>query len=237
MRDDWDQVETMIRDDLEGRGAGRQGECPRSEDLAQLVEGRLGRKARARTMEHVANCADCARVVHSLLRLSGEVDKLTQVADADRGRSSRPFHARESIAMLMERRWLAYTALAMAFGLAVVSFFLLRHPEQPAIRGMDRAEIKLVSPKSGEAIESPDITFRWEAVNKASRYVVDLFGASLEKIESSEATSSLFYVLPADVGRKLVAGGNYFWRVTAIMEDGQETVSKLSEFLVSKKRD
>ena len=59
--------------------------CPTPEDLVRFVTQGAGRKARARIMEHVSNCADCARVLQSILRLSGEIDRLTGKAEALQG--------------------------------------------------------------------------------------------------------------------------------------------------------
>jgi hypothetical protein len=123
-------------------------------------------------------------------------------------------------------------SLASLVGLAVVSVFVIRLFERPVVRGATGSEIKLIDPKKGEAIPARDVKFRWEAVPKASRYLVDLFGPSLEKILSSKPVSEPSLDLPADMLRALIAGKTYFWRVTAVMEEGQEVVSKLSEFSI-----
>ena len=231
---DWTLVDKVIRSGPRGRGDGPQGACPRPEDLACLVEGGLGRLARKRTIQHLADCPDCAKIVRSLLRLSGEVDRLTGTIEADRNLSTRPQPDHGEHDGHPPGRRLVLAALTACFALAVVSVFLLRQSESPLVRGASDAEIELISPKGGEVITSSAITFRWRPVSNASHYVLDLFTAALERILSGESASSPSFELPEDARRGLVAGRTYFWRVTAMIGDGQETVSKLGEFSIGR---
>ena len=64
------QIAEVYRAYLGERKAEAGEGCPTPEDLVRFVTQGAGRKARARMMEHVSNCADCARIVKSALRLS-----------------------------------------------------------------------------------------------------------------------------------------------------------------------
>jgi hypothetical protein len=233
MRIDWAQVESIIRNDSVRLDAGPQRMCPCPDDLVRFVEGGTSRKARARTMEHLASCVDCARIVQSLLRLGGEVDKLTGMPGTLQSDPSARFQGRRESHEVPWRRRTVFATLGLGV-LAVVTIFLIRISDRPVVRGVSGVEIKLTYPKRGEAVTSGDIEFRWEAVPRASRYVVDLFGSALEKILSSEPVIDPSYELPANAGQALAAGYTFFWRVTAILEDGQEIISNLSEFSVRK---
>jgi hypothetical protein len=210
MRIDWAQTETILRDEAASRKARPTGECPRPEDLAAFVEGKTGRKARAKTLEHLANCGDCAKIVRSLLHLAGEVDRLTGEPGAPQGYSADQLQRGEGTTKPPLRWRMALGTLALLAGLAIVSVFVIRLSERPVIRGTSGVEIKLTNPQRGEAIASRAITYTWEAVPQSSRYVVDLFGPSLEKIFSSEPVITPSFDLPADVGQTLVAGQAYF---------------------------
>lgn len=234
MKIDWAQVESIIKNDSVRLDAGPQRMCPCPDDLVRFVEGGTSRKARARTMEHLASCVDCARIVQSLLRLGGEVDRLTGMPGASQSSPSARFQGRKESHEFPWRRRMVLATLGLGVGLAVVTVILIRIPERPVVRGASGVEIKLTYPNRGEAVTSGAIEFRWEAFPGASRYVVDLFGPSLERVLSSEPVINPLFELPANAGQALAAGESYFWRVTAIMGDGQEIISSLSEFSVRK---
>jgi hypothetical protein len=231
MNSDWAQIEAIIREGPGSRTDGRSGACPTTEDLARFVEGGMSRKAKGMTIEHLAGCADCARIVQSLLRLSRGVDDLTGTPGTVLSRPPDLLQQSEEGSKPPLGRKLVLAGLTSFAVLAVVSFFTIFRLERPVVRGMS-PEIKLIEPQKGEAIKANDVQFRWEAVPQASRYVVILFGPSLEKVWSGETVSGTSIELPADVLRALVAGGTYFWRVTAVTEEGQEVLSKLSEFSI-----
>jgi len=232
---DWTQVEAIIRDDRGKDVTGPGGGCPRPEDLAQLVERRMGRKARARMMGHVANCPECARILKSLLRLSSEVDRLTGVPQAATSCPPDLIRDKEDLKSrsLLGRRFALATVVSLV-ALAVVTVSVIRLSDRSVVRGAAGSAIKLITPKKGASIAARDITFRWEPVPKASSYYVEIFGRSLEKVWRSGPLAEPQFELPAEAREGLQAGGAYFWRVTAVREDAQDVVSKLAEFTIRK---
>lgn len=234
MRIDWDQVEGIIRDDLGGRKAEPGVGCPAPEDLVRLFEQGASRKARATMMEHVANCADCARILKSVIRLSGEVDRLTGTPETVQSCPPEPLQKKGARPRPPLGRRTAVLALAALAGLTIITVSVIKLSERPVVRGIRGLEIKLISPKKGASLAADDIKFVWEAVPKASRYFVELFGRSLEKVWRSGPLSAPMADLPADVRSTVQEGETYFWRVTAVLEDGQEIVSKLAEFSIRK---
>lgn len=209
--------------------------CPTPEDLVRLVIQGADRKARARIMDHVSNCADCALVLKSILRLSGEIDKLTGKAEAvQRCPQDEVLGEKERVRLFPGRR-AAVAILAGIIGLTIITLSVIRISNRPVVRGTARPRIQLLSPKQGATYPAAeDIKFKWEAVPKAARYTVELFNRSLEKVWRSGPISNAGTELPAEARGVIFKGETYFWRVTAVLEDGAERISKLAEFSIRK---
>lgn len=222
MKADQNWLEETLRAGLDAQKAGADAECPSPDDLARLVTGEAGRKERARTLDHVAGCGECAKLLKSLLRISDEFDRVAAEAGARR----KP--------KLVPSRRTVLAAVAALAGMIAVTYSIVRLSERPVVRGTAGVEVRLVSPKPGAALAAGDIEFKWEAVPKASHYTVELFGASLEKIWRSGPITGTKLKLPEDARRIILGGETYFWRVTAVLEDGQGIVSKLAEFSIPK---
>jgi len=222
MKTDLAQIAEVYRAYLEEKKPEKGSECPSPEDLVRVVTEEAGRKERARILDHVAGCGECAPLLKSLLRLSGEVDRLTGKAGLRQG--PKPLLSRRA----------ALWALAGLIGLTVVSYSVIRLAERPVVRGTSVIQVRLISPKQGAALIAGDIELGWEAVPKASRYTVELFDASLEKIWRSGSLTGTKLKLPEDARGIVLKGETYFWKVLAVLEDGQEFASKLAEFSVQK---
>jgi hypothetical protein len=119
-------------------------------------------------------------------------------------------------------------------GLTIITLSVIRISDRTAVRGTARPRIELLSPKQGATYPAEEIKFKWEAVPKAARYTVELFNRSLEKIWRSGPISNAGTELPAEVRGVIFAGETYFWRVTVVLEDGAELISKLAEFSIRK---
>jgi hypothetical protein len=208
--------------------------CPTPEGLVQFVIQGVDRKARARIMEHVSNCADCALVLKSILRLSGEIDKLTGKAEAFQCCPQDEVLGKKERVRLIPGRRAAVAILAGMIGLTIITLSVIKISNRPVVRGTARSRILLLSPKQGATYPAEEIEFKWEAVPKAARYTVELFNRSLEKVWRSGPVSNAGTELPAEARRVILEGETYFWRVTVVLEDGAELISKLAEFSIRK---
>jgi hypothetical protein len=222
MMADQDWLAGTLRAALAAQKTGGGAECPPPEDLLRLVTREAGRGERRRTLDHVASCGECAKLLKSLLRISDEFDRLA----AEAGPRPKP--------KLVPGRRAAVAALAALAGVIAVTYAVVRLAERPVVRGTAEVEVRLVSPKPGATLEAAEIELRWEAVPKAAGYRVELFDASLAKLWQSDSLEEAGLKLPAEARAALREGESYFWRVTAILDDGQEVPSKLAEFTVSR---
>ena len=228
------QIAEVYRAYLDERKAEPGEGCPIPEDLVQFATQGANRKARVRIMEHVSNCADCALVLKSILRLSGEIDKLTGKTEVfQRCPQDEALGKKERFQLIPGRR-AAVAMLAGMIGLTIITLSVIRISDRPVVRGTAGPRVQLLSPKQGATYPAEDIKFKWEAVPKAARYTVELFNRSLEKIWRSGPISNAGTELPAEARGVIFKGETYFWRVTAVLEEGEELVSRLAEFSIRK---
>lgn len=234
MKTNLTQIAEVYRAYLDERKVEPGVGCPTPEDLARLVTQGADRKARVRIMEHVSNCTDCALVLKSILRLSGEIDKLTRKAEAPQSCPQDEVSSKkEHVRPIMGRR-AAVAILAGLSGLTIVTLSVIKLSDRPVVRGTERLRIRLLSPKQGASYPAKDIKFKWGVVPKAARYTVELFNRSLEKVWQSGPISDAETELPAEARGVIFDGETYFWRVTAVLEEGEELVSRLAEFSIRK---
>ena len=234
MKTNMTQIAEAYRTYLGKRKFGFDEECPTPEDLVRLVTQGARRKARARIMEHVSNCADCARVLQSVLRLSGEIDRLTGKAEAARSLPRDEVLGKKEQLRLLWGRRNAVAILAGLIGVSIITFSVIRLSDRSVVRGTAGLRIRLLSPKQGASYRAEEIKFKWEAVPEAAGYDVELFNESLEKVWQSGPISDAGTELPAEARGIMTAGETYFWRVTAVLTDGKELASRLAEFSIKK---
>lgn len=234
MKTNLTQIAAVYRAYLGERQAEPGAGCPTPEDLVQLTTQGANRKARARIMEHASNCADCALVLKSILRLSGEIDKLTGKAEAVQRCPQDEVLGKKGRLRLFSGRRAAVAILAGMIGLTIIALSVIRIADRPVVRGTAGHQIRLTSPRQGASLAAGDIEFKWKAVPRTAYYAVELFNRTLEKVWRSGPVSDAQAKLPEDARGNLLEGETYFWRVTAVLEEGEELVSRLAEFSIRK---
>ena len=234
MKTNLTQIAEVYRAYLGERKIQPRAECPTPEDLIRFVTQGAGRKARAKLMDHVAECADCAQVLQSILRLSGEIDKLTGKGEVIPGcPQEEALKKKKHVRIFMGRR-AAVAVLAGLIGLTVITFSVIKLSDRPVVRKTGELRIWLLSPKQGASYRAKDINFKWQAIPQAAGYTVELFNRSMEKVWRSGPISDAGIEPPTEARVTMIAGEAYFWRVTAVLTDGKELNSRLAEFLIKK---
>jgi hypothetical protein len=228
------QIAEVYRAYLGERKAQPGEECPTPEELVRLATKEVGRKEGASIIGHVSHCPDCARFLQSILRLSGEIDRLTGKAEVLQSCPQEELLGRKKRGRVFLGRRASVAILAGLSGLAIITFSVIKLSDRPVVRGMVGPQIRLLSPKQGASLAAGDIKFKWEAVSQAAGYTVELFDRSLDRVWRSGSISEAGTELPAEARGIVFEGETYFWRVAAVLTDGKELLSKLAEFSISK---
>ena len=234
MKTDSTQLAKIYNDHLIEKKAEPGAGCPEPERLVQCVMAEGSRKDRKEVLGHVAECADCARLLKCMLDVSGEIDRIAVRAKAFSGhpRSLEPREKRPVCARAPGKP--AVVALVSLFGIAVITFSIIKLSERSAIRGGQDTQIQLVFPGAADSISIGDIRFEWEILPGAKFYAVELFDQTLELLWRSDPIKGSQAQLPETTGHRIVRGEPFFWRVTAVLENDIEVRSKLGEFLITK---
>lgn len=217
------------------RRGGSGSPCPNPEFLVRCATAEGSRGERRATLRHVSECADCGRLLKDLLDISAEIDRLTAETGAP-ARPPRGFEAAKGRRSVWTRSLPrpAIAALVTLFGLAVITFSIIKLAERPAARGGPQGGPQLVSPAASAVVLPGEVLFEWKSLPGARSYTVELFDKTLELLWRSEPMKENRAGLPKAAGLRIARGEPFFWRVTAVLENDVEVSSGLAEFSLEK---
>lgn len=214
--------------------------CPSELSLAEYVDGRSPKGRKRRIEKHVSDCTFCLH----------HIALLKTLPDAERGQVPSKLLERVESLVKSGREWTfprfrwnwVAPASIVACGLFLASLIWLNGPDQSeVVRPLDPAsyqelrngtsnsrELRLLEPADGAVVDSETVYFRWELLNDALFYevdVVDLEGdpAWTARVDTSETVIPESARLPS---------GEYFVVVRAVMKDGRLSSGKFTRFSV-----
>jgi hypothetical protein len=203
-----DEADTRLRA-LYGAVAADQpaGGHPSPEELAAVVEGRVGDAVRLRVLDHVMTCGSCRR----------DYDLLRATQTAAGGRA--------------QRRWRPSMA-TLAVAAALVVALIMRRAAPTAeptdvVRGpvaADTGVVQLVRPR-GRVAAGPLV---WHAVHGAVQYRVEVDDDSGAVVLHTTVRDTTI-LAPA-----LEAGRAYQWWVVAVGADGAGLSSSVAPFTIAR---
>lgn len=219
----------LAKSGIESEGRPSRDGCPSPENLVLCVRSRLPKKERARIIDHVAVCRDCAQEVKSLLEISAAEAALTgdlaEAGAAQKSKTSRAFGLPTG-----RPAWLIASAALAAVFLAAVAILSISRFSPRAVQPRGAAAgLDLVSPVE-KASAGSGLKFVWKARPDSKFYVVEIFDASLSLLWRSGDVSGNEIAAPEDLTRLLKPGETYLWMVTAVLEDEVMVRSKLGQF-------
>ena len=201
--------------------------CPSVQDLADSFDPGASRRKKKRIIDHLSECGDCReefRLYLELNRFSSEDQR-----DLPRAVSAKASRTLRSSSRLLWR----YAAIAVALGLVIAGFVLLKRGEIPeVVRNPAGTNIALVEPVSG-SVRPEEVVFRWKELASAQHYVLELFDETLLPIWVSPPLREMETRLPEDIARALKAGASYFWMVSGYSGSSKIAESRLARFEVS----
>jgi hypothetical protein len=199
--------------------------CPEPERLADLLLGGIEQADREKLADHVVACRNCAAVMNDLLALHEEAGP-----EALPGAGA-PVRRRAGGTPWVWR--LAGIAAVVTIGVALAVWQWGGGAVPP--RGGDRgipAVKPPVQPPDRATLDSPPARLSWAAMPGADRYQVVLMDFESTPVWESPIVADTSVDLPEPVRSAMLAGGRYYWRVSALT-GVERRRSDLHEFTLS----
>ncbi|HSR50407.1 MAG TPA: zf-HC2 domain-containing protein [Acidobacteriota bacterium] len=192
-------------------------DCPSSQRLWEAAAGELPPAKTVRLIDHLAQCPQCASGYRLALGMQSQLQPPRPQVTSPAGTP-------------VWRQWMALAAalVLVALGLVIWQNALQPHPT-PAMRGGTQPEIKFSAPQDA-ALPAQDFTLQWNLEEDVLSYDVDVYVASpdlriLDRARGLEEPS--LTVAPSSL-QGLPEGTVIYWKVEAIMADGQRATSTRS---------
>ncbi len=215
-----DELRTAYRAACEGRT-----DHPSDETWERLAMDEISAGEREAVLEHVASCTECADIYRGLRILAAEAHSFDPGAPEPARTGATPIPLRRGRNLLV-----GAATLAAAVGLALVLRPLLGPSQDPApvVRSSAVTQPRPVAPGPGPV--SLPVVFRWQPVEGARGYVVEVFGDDGTKVWTGPETTANELGFPGDAG---LVPGRYYWRVTAVSAEGRRLPSELVAITVA----
>jgi hypothetical protein len=226
-------LKKVYKNYLEDNKPSSRESCPPPEKLVLFVRSKMAGREQTKFMDHAIKCSYCLHEVRNLLDITKaenkfvlEMSKLMNSASLAKRPQARP----------LARPWSrnpVSVASAIVLLAAIAAYSIFHFSSRSDFRRGPAAKIQLISPVE-TAVSSAELRFSWEGVPKAKYYIIETFDASLDLIWRSESLTANEFRSSQDISQKFRPDESYFWIVTAVLEGGNKTKSRMSEFSIRK---
>jgi hypothetical protein len=198
-------------------------ECPDPEKLVLAARLELPLKQRLAVMDHIDNCASCAREFKAIIAIiQKEKEFLQQIKDEI------PKVKEKKSPWLIRNRPVLAAASAVFLLLAAAVFFLFVNRPAPFNLRSSQSIIEAISPF--KTVKASQLQFNWESARGTEFYRINIFGDDLGPIWESGKIFVTEWTPGPEIKSRLQSGKTYFWMVTAHRPDGSTRESDLIEF-------
>jgi len=206
--------------------------CPDIEELVACFDSRKSNKRKAKTLDHVVNCADCFQEFDFIRQTLREEEKLEDEIEAvvqtsDRSTSTRSRSAFSKLSFGYASLFFGALVLMLSFVILLRSDFLKRRAKDD--RGRQTSQIILLQPLQKTKISLP-LVFGWRESEGSDSYVLELYDEALRLVWRSSRLSETKLLLPHDIAARLTGGRDYFWMVTSFKGQEKRRESSLQRF-------
>jgi hypothetical protein len=209
--------------------------CPDIEELVACFDSRKSNKRKAKTLDHVVNCADCFQEFDFICQTLSQEKKLEDEIEAvvqprDRLTSTRSRSAFSKLSFGYASLFFGALVLMLSFMILLKSDFLKRRANDD--RGRQPGQIILLQPLQKTKISVP-LVFGWRESEGSDSYLLELYDETLRLVWRSSRLSETKLLLPHDIAARLTVWRDYFWMVTSFKDQEKRHESSLQRFRLS----
>jgi hypothetical protein len=234
-------LKRLYRDFLREQIPASSDHCIKEKRWKDFFGGRLSRSSKGRMIDHMTNCAACAREFELLLEMErsktalvAEIGKL--VNSGQEPPKSGP--DRRGPLRRLHLNWkYGWVFSGVAIFSLVLAVSLFRHPKIPSLpdvtRGNLPAEIELQAPLD-DSTRKQGLEFRWKSREPFESFVLEIYDDSLRQIWQSPSLMKSRLSLPKEILDSLEYDKTYYWMVTGTMNMENKIESMLRAFKLKK---
>lgn len=212
--------------------------CPDPGTLASLIDDKLDAEERSLVINHIVSCPSCAAEIKIIIRSKKLRKSLIRRYSVRRFfrrlKYPDPGWAKRTGTRIFKKNPAVIAVVLSA--ILLVSVFIILNKRNVATTGPMRgaADISLEthSPKKFGRYSPSSLTFRWDEIERAEYYLIEVFTSDLKRIWKSEKIFKNRYLPPDRMKILLNKRDKYYWIVTATLSSGITIESNLSEFFI-----
>jgi len=225
MKIDADGLKSLYRGYVESQTPVSREDCPSVEQLVGTLRGGGSKKEKARVVDHLTRCGECARefgfALETVRAESALIRELGGRGEPESAGRRRPFYLGFS--------WGLASLLVAVCAAGVLFWRLALSPARDTYRAGAAARLELIQPGQ-DPVRLGSLVFRWKPAGDVQYYVVEVYDEALAPLWKSEPVAGNLAAIPESLKEKLASGRKYFWTVTAHFARGDTLASPLRPF-------
>jgi len=196
--------------------------CLSPEKLIMLARKELSDKEKEDCLMHISNCVFCSREIKQILTILQFEKKAIKEIIKNHSKNKNYFLGIPLKTVVISVALLLIAASSIFIGDKIMNTHIFR--------GNNPQNLKLIKPVDTYT-SKPFPVFTWTPIYEAEYYVLELYDKFLEPLWESNKLYSPELRLPEEVVLSLRSNNEYYWMVTAYLDNKKTIESSLEKFI------
>ncbi len=209
-------------------------DCPSFKKMVKFFEKKLSKKQNTKIIDHITNCSYCMQefeFIQKTFKLKKTLTKgMEKLFPVDKQKSA---SKRKIKFLLPSFSWTAAIVLSV-FIIITSAYLFLKDSEKETFRGDEIFSVKLIKPL-GSFKSEESVLFKWKKVKNTDYYTIELFDEALISIWKSKKVDKNFIIFPKEKSNLIIKNKQYFWTVTAYLDNDRVVESNIGKFIIMDK--
>lgn len=211
-------------------------QCPSPKKLLKLTRDELSVKRREKVAAHLESCSDCVNHVKFISELLNEEGMLlSEIQSSSKNYIIRDHGHYKKWRPLTQIKLITAGVAALIIIVSISGYFLIISKKSDNHRTLNPVLIELTAPDTEVPLKS-DLIFRWNRVKEADYYILEFSRDSMKLIWQEDLLENSMFILPADKLSTLEPNVTYYWKITAVLKNGERVKSRLRELTLSRQK-